>query len=215
MEKERIRPGKDRRPAPGGPAFRFLWSEADGIRTAVSHVLYAHRPLSLALVQQLQRSRRPPAQAGPALRDLRRAAQRLTDAGQATFSGADLLQQLDRDGCTWSPDWIRELLRQECSWRHDAELVRVVPRRFALRKCDGGTPTTRSVFLTADMYVVMSLRELLSSPESTATSAQVHTYLRCRGVDYSVDSVRRALSLLARQPDSAVTTRGRGRYCLR
>lgn len=187
------------------------WTDPDGMRTA-PYVLYVHPAVSTAQAQAAKRAARPPVEASPALLDMREAARRLAAGGQETFTVKGLLEQLRRDGAGWSYHTVRDLLWQEVTWRHDAQLERARRGWFRLRSARGTVPVG---LMDARDFAAAAVRELAGeSPERVVSLREAHARVGALGGQFSRNAVRRALIRLATEEPPTVVVVAPGRYRL-
>lgn len=187
------------------------WTDPDCMRTA-PYVLYVHPALSTAQAQAAKRASRPPVEASPALLDMREAARRLAASGRETFTVKELLGQLGRDGAGWSYHTVRDLLWQEVTWRHDAQLERVRRGWFRLRSAGGDVPVG---LMDARDFTAAAVRELAGeSPERVVSLREVHARVGVVGAQFSEEAVRRALVRLTGEEPPSVVVVAAGRYRL-
>ncbi|MFC6286670.1 hypothetical protein ACFP3Q_10690 [Nocardioides sp. GCM10027113] len=153
---------------------------------------------------------------GPALVALRAAAQRLTEAGHLVFSLEDLRRELGPAGRQWTSDWLRHALAREARDPERAVIVKLRRGSYTLRatRPDAASAAAGGAAAEARGHVLAAVRSLVGDGPGAApvNTAQIREQLAAAGVPYCTDSVRRALSQLARQEPAALVRVRQGAY---
>lgn len=170
------------------------WSDLDGLRTTVPHVLHAYGAVSVIDFKQRAGERRRFIVESPARRTLFDAIAALTaDNPGAAYSPAQIRTALAALGCSWSTWTVKDLLEDEAS-ATAGRLQRVRRGLFRLRGQDQKDPavTTRALAPVRD-HVLAALRELTAEGRKRVTSPEVAERLAVSGVCYSQRAVRQGL----------------------
>ena len=134
------------------------------------------------------------------------------------FSLTDLRGELGPAGHEWTSDWLRQVLAHEAGDREQAVIVKLRRGSYTLRANRPDVAATAFAGAAADArgHVLAAVRSLGGGARGAepVNTAQIREQLAAAGVPYSTDSVRRALSQLARQEPQVLVRVRQGLYVL-
>ena len=189
-------------------ASDLRWSDLDGLRTTVPHVLHAYGAVSVLEIKQRAGRRRRFIAESPSRRALFAAVAALTaDDPGAVFSRAQVRAALAALGHDWAAATVNALFEDETR-SAAGRLMRVRRGHFRLRgENQRALAVTRLTLAPVRDHVLAALRELAAEGRKRVTRAEVEQRLAASEMRYSQRAVRHGLQQL-RQATPAVVALG-------